>query len=510
MWLRLSPAQPLCCINYFAFQSTLPGTNASRMAKKVFYNRRYKMPGWLQPYAVWAFVALITLAVVFFTSVERVSTEPAPALPAAPNGFAEGLFYELRDAEPDEKYAVTLRFGERLKKKYDLTLRETNSAGCRVIRLGRGGDTQWLVAAALQNGQTGGVFSVLVFLDRLAAASPSATVSAALVFPRKNCNIEETVQAMRSEKAFSVFVDAENSPAPYDRINALRNLQLRRFFPSAFLMPERTRWANVLALTADASPGRIFSVPAGRAKDSVVELLATNPLLRHPAQTNADAEQLTRPVALYLGAETQLHKGGFTALIILVWLLAFIPFANALGTFRERVDLGSALTSGFLYALAFVSYLLFYQLILQFAKSDFSAVAFSLVLVPAVFFPLRILQKTMLRAELNRPGLHLLIQIVLTAALFMAPISGVIGLVQLTAASGFSRASPPRKLLRLLAVLAPLVLLYFAAREPMGSFANFLAAVLPTFSGASLLQLIMLCIVGGNLTALLFVPREKI
>ncbi|HNA78426.1 MAG TPA: hypothetical protein PKY99_03185 [Turneriella sp.] len=480
------------------------------MAKKVFYNRRYKMPGWLQPYAVWAFAALITLAVVFFTSVERVGTEPAQSLTAAQNGFAEGLFYELRDAEPDEKYEVTLRYAERLKKKYDLTLRETNGTGCRVVHLARGSNAPWLVAAALQNGQTGGVFSVLVFLDRLAAASPSATIATALVFPRKNCNIEETVQAMQSEKTFAVFVDAENNPAPYDRINALRNLHLRRFFPSAFLMPERTHWANVLALTADAAPGRLFTVPAGRAKESVAELLAANPLLRHPAQADANAQQLSKPVAIYLGAETQLHTGGFTALLVLVWLLAFIPFANALGTFRERIDLGSALTSGILYALAFVSYLLFYKLILQFAKSDFSAVVFALLLVPAVFFPLRILQKTMLRAELNRPGLHLLVQLVLTAALFTAPISGVVGLVQLTAASGFSRASLPRKLLRLLAVLAPLTLLYFAAREPMGSFANFLAAVLPAFSGASLLQLIMLCIVGGNLTALLFVPREKI
>jgi hypothetical protein len=362
----------------------------------------------------------------------------------------------------------------------------------------------------LQNGQTGGVFSVLVFLDRMATASPSAAISAALVFPRKGCNIDDTLQALPGEKTFAVFVDASNSPLPYDRINALRNLHLRRFFPSAFLMQERTRWANVLALTADASPGRIFSVPAGQAKDSVSEMLAANPLIRHPAQTNADAEQLTRPVALYLGAETQLHKRGFTALIILVWLLAFIPLANAVSTFAERVDLGSTLTTGILYALAFVSYLLLYRLALQYASSDFAAIAFALVLVPMVFFPLRVLQKTMLRAELNRPGLHLLVQLVLTAALFTAPISGVIGLVQLTAASGFSRASLPRKSLRLLAVIAPLVLLYFAAREPMGSFANFLTAVLPTFSGASVVQLIMLCIVGGNLTALLFIPREKI
>ncbi|GAB4424526.1 MAG: hypothetical protein OHK0011_05180 [Turneriella sp.] len=480
------------------------------MAKKVFYNRRYKMPGWLQPYAVWAFVAAITVAVVFFTSVERVSTEPAPALPAAPNSFAEGLFYELRDAEPDEKYEVTLRFAERLKKKHGLTLREASSAGCRVIRLARGADTHWHVAAALQNGQTGGVFSVLVFLDRLAAASPSATVSAALVFPRKNCNVEDTLQMASSERSFSVFVDAENSPAPYDRIKALRNLHLRRFFPSAFLMPERTHWANVLALTADAAPGRIFTVPAPRAKDSVSELLAANPLLRHPAQTDAKAEQISKPVAMYLGTETQLHTGGFTALLVLLWLLAFIPFANALGVFLERVDFGSALTSGVLYTLAFFSYMILFKLMLKFARSDFSVMVFAIVLLPAVFFPLRILQKTMLRAELNRPGLHLLVQIALTVGLFLSPLSAAIGLMQLTAASGYSRASLPRKLLRLLVVVSPLLLLYLAARQPMGSFANFLASILPAFSGASLLQLVILCIVGGNLTALLFVPREKI
>jgi hypothetical protein len=81
--------------------------------------------------------------------VERVGTEPAQSLTAAPNGFAEGLFYELRDAEPDEKYEVTLRYAERLKKKYDLTLRETNSTGCRVVNLARGSNAPWLVAAAL-------------------------------------------------------------------------------------------------------------------------------------------------------------------------------------------------------------------------------------------------------------------------------------------------------------------------------------------------------------------------
>ena len=84
------------------------------MAKKVFYNRRYKMPGWGQPYAVWGVVAFVTLAVLFFTSVERVSSEPAPALPVTLNGFAEGMFYELRDAEAGSHAEIIVSYARRL------------------------------------------------------------------------------------------------------------------------------------------------------------------------------------------------------------------------------------------------------------------------------------------------------------------------------------------------------------------------------------------------------------
>ncbi len=480
------------------------------MAKKVFYNRRYKMPGWLEPYALWAFLTLVTLAVVFFTSVERVSQEPAPALPAQPNAFAEGLFYELREAEGSGKYEVALRFAERLKKKYDFQLRETSSANCRSIELVRGSSVHYHVAAALQNGQTGGVFSVLVFLDRLAANLPAAQISASLFFPRKNCHLEEAIRAMPVEDKFAIFIEAENNATPHDPIPRLRNLNLRRFFPSAFLMPERTRWANILALTAEVNSDKIFHVPLSRAKDSLAEQLALNPLLRHPIQTDARAEEITKPVALYLSAQYQLHVGGFTAILLLIGLLALIPFTNALTAFRERIDLGSALTSTVLYAFAFGSYLLIYRLILQFTKSDFSAVVFAFLLIPAVFFPLRILQKTMLRAELNRPGLHLLVLLVLVSAVFFAPVISAIGFLQLTAASGYSRASLPRKLLRLVAVITPLALLFIAAREPMGNLVNFLQAFLPAFSVSSLAGLVAFCVVGGNLTALLFVPRERL
>ncbi|MBL8033694.1 MAG: hypothetical protein JNJ69_08340, partial [Leptospiraceae bacterium] len=60
------------------------------MAKKVFYNRRYKMPAWAQIYAVWGVAAVITLGIIFFTSVERTGGEIAPAMSVAVNGFADG------------------------------------------------------------------------------------------------------------------------------------------------------------------------------------------------------------------------------------------------------------------------------------------------------------------------------------------------------------------------------------------------------------------------------------
>lgn len=479
------------------------------MAKKVFYNRRYKMPGWLQPYAVWTFAALVTLAIVYFTSVESASNEAAAVLPVDVNGFAEGLFYELNEAETSEKYEVTLRFAERLRKKHGYAVREAPLAACRAIHLSRGSSAQWTVAAALQNGQDGGLFSVLVFLDRLAARNANAAISASLLFPRKGCAIDEAVRTLQTGGAFQVFVDAENSTPPYDPVPRLRNLNLRRHFPAAFLLPERTLWANVLALTAESS-GIAFTVPAPRTKKSLNDLLAANPLLRHPAIEQADPARIAVPVALYLTANTQLHYGGFVALAVLLWLLAFIPLANALLTFRERFDPGSAFTSAVLYTLAFASYLLIYRLVLKFTRSDFPAAAFAILLIPAVFFPLRILQKTMLRAELNRPGLHLLILVFLTAALFLSPLNALVGLLQLTAASGYSRATRLRKLLRLLVVVAPVAFLALAASAPMGSLTNFLAAYLPAFSAASLPNLVILCLVGGNLTALLFVPRERI
>lgn len=491
----------------FALPPTLFDTIARTVAKRVFYNRRYKMPTWLQPYTVWAVVAVLTLAIVFFTSVERIPNTPAASLPTESNAFAEGLYYELSEAEPGEKSGIIRRYAERLAKKHGYTLSPYSRAHCSVLGITRGKGVKWFVAAALQTHHDG-IFAVLVFLDRLAATIPDAAVSTALLFPAKGCSMQQALHDLQHEHSFLVFVNDDDNTLPVDRIPNLRNLHLRRHFPSVFFMPERTHWANVLAITSEETVPGMVTLPVKATKGGLKPLLLANPLLQHPAVSKLEPQEITEPVALYLGAYTQLHRGGFFVILALLWLLALIPLVNALGIFRERMDLSSALTSAVLYALAFGSYLLLLKLSLNFFQSDLAVAALVVILVPVVFFPLRILQKTMLRAELNRPGLHVLLQFALTIALFVAPVSGAVGLWQLTAASAYARADWGRKLLRLLAVLLPLVFLAALAREPMGGVHNFLSAYLP-FSSASWFRCVLLCFVGGNLTALLFVPRER-
>lgn len=483
------------------------------MAKKVFYNRRYKMPAWAQPYAVWAVIAVITLGVTLFTSVETIPTEPVTALPANVNGFAEGLFYELRDAEAGSEWDAAESHIERLKKKHGYRSREENVAACRALTLTRGTSQQWKIITAVQNGRSEGVYAVLVFLDRLVAQPSAGTVSATLLFPRKGCDSEAAVQAIAADGGTPVFVDAGSNaaaPAQYERIPALRNLKLRRHFPSAFLMPERTLWANVLALTTETATAELLRLPVEKWKDGVEATIAANPLRTHPAVTGAEAAGFAKPVALYLDKQTQLMPGGFIALCVVIWLLAFIPLANALGTFRERIEIAPALTSGILYGLAFIGYFLLFKLVLKYTRSDFSAIILAVVLVPAVFFPLRILQKTMLRAELNRPGLHLLLQLLLTAVFFVSPLSALLGLLLLALASAYARATLSRKLLRLLGVALIFTLFWYATKEPLGNFANFLSYYLPAFSAAMLPKILLLSVICGNIVALLFVPRERI
>ncbi len=484
------------------------------MAKKVFYNRRYKMPGWAQPYAVWAVVAIVTLVTIGFTSFERVNTDAPEALQVRVNGFADGLFYELRESDAGEHAEVISTYAARLKKKHNYTVREVKAANCRVLQIDRVRARAYGLAALFSGNRAEAVYAAMVFLDKLTPNEQSAAISLSILLPQQGCDKNAWIESWAANDLLLPVVvdiaDGAGSANEYNRIGHLKNLTLRRYFPEAFLSSAHATWANATGLISHSASPIIRLAVNNKFGNSPEATLAENPLLRHPLVSKADAESLARPAGLYLSANTQLYPGGFTALLVVVWLLALLPFVNALGTFRERIDLGSAATSFVLYALAFLSYLLLFKLSCRFIKGDVAIGALAVVLVPLVFFPVRVLQKTMLRAELNRPGLHLLLQAALTIVCFLNPLTALIGLLVLTAASAFARATLSRKLLRL-SVLALIAIVFVAiTREPLGSFANFLFLYLPSFESASIVSLLLLCLIGGNLVALLFVPRERI
>ena len=481
------------------------------MAKKVFYNRRYKMPGWGQPYAVWGVVAALTLAIVAFTSVEFVKTESAEALPARVNGFADSLFYDLRDAEAGGHAEVASAYAARLKKKHGYTVRESKTAGCQVITIDRGKATPFGIAAIMSGERSEAVYAALVFLDKLAAQNPTAAITTSLLIANKSCEPRGFVTDWLSgDMQLPVILETSGADsADFNRIGNLKNLNLRRHFPGAFLVAERATWANATGLISDVSGTGVRIAINNKFGNGPEQSVAENPLLRHPLAVKTAGNTDLRPVALYLGSATQLHVGGFYVLLGLIWLLAVIPFANALGTFRERLDLGSAATSLVLYGLAFFSYVLLLKLGLRYVKTDLVLGAVVLGLVPLVFFPVRILQKTMLRAELNRAGLHLLLQALLTVVCFTSPLTAALGLISLTAASAFARASIARKLLRLMSLCLVAALFVMMTRDPLGSFTNFFSAYLPSLAFSSLSSLALLCTIGGSIVALLFVPRDR-
>ena len=130
-----------------------------------------------------------------------------------------------------------------------------------------------------------------------------------------------------------------------------------------------------------------------------------------------------------LSKDTQLHKGGFIALLVLLSLFSLIPFFNAIGTFKERIDLSSALTSSTLYGLAFFGYFALLKLALRFIKADAAAVGVALALLPAIYIPVRLLQRSVLRAELNRAGLHLLVWLLVAGTVFVNPLIAVFGML---------------------------------------------------------------------------------
>lgn len=481
------------------------------MAKKVFYNRRYKMPGWGQPYAVWGVVAFVTLAVLFFTSVERVSSEPAPALPVTLNGFAEGMFYELRDAEAGSHAEIIVSYARRLEKKHGYKVREERTGACKSVAIVRGVSPAYGVATTSYGEKSQGAFAVLTFLDRLAAQNPAAAISTRIFFSAKDCDSDAALSAFAgSGVELPVILESADFNPAYDRIPELTNLKIRRYFESAFFTRERTLWANTMALLRSETTSTLL-LPVGTKWAASPEAeLAQNPLLRHPAADKKSDLAAAKPVALYLAADYQLTRGGFVALSVLLWLLALLPLVNALGTFRERFDIGSALTSTVLYSAAFFAYFLLLKTVVHFARADFAVILLTVFLLPAVFIPVRILQKSVLRAELNRAGLHVLIQLCLTVTLFTNPLVAWGGLICLMLAAAFSRAELGRKFLRLLLLFLFFAGFYFATRQPLGSFANFFSAFLPALAFASISKIVLLSLIGGNLVALFFVPRERV
>ncbi|MFO1470969.1 MAG: hypothetical protein U1F27_08045 [Turneriella sp.] len=479
--------------------------------KKVFYNRRHKMPPWAQLYAVWGVVAIVILSVTFFTSVERIPTESPAAMPTAVNGFADGLFYELRDSDAESQPEILLSYAQKLEKKHGYKVRETALAGCKTLRLRRGSSTPYGVAAHVEGEKSQAAFALLTFLDRAPVANAETSVDAMLVLGGKNCDTKPAIaQFADGSVEIPVALITGEGDSSYQRIFHLRDLKLRRYFESAFLTRERTLWADLLAMLSTEGSGYL-ALPVKTVWATGTEaMLKDNALAHHPVFSRVQPVALTGETALYLGKDTQLHKGGFIALLVLLSLFSLIPFFNAIGTFKERIDLSSALTSSTLYGLAFFGYFALLKLALRFIKADAAAVGVALALLPAIYIPVRLLQRSVLRAELNRAGLHLLVWLLVAGTVFVNPLIAVFGMLVLTLLSGFSRAALPRRILRLTAVALLIAVFFFATRSPLGTFMNFFSALLPSFSVAQLPQLALLCFIGGNFMALLFVPRERV
>ncbi len=485
------------------------------MAKKVFFNRHYKLPTWGQPYAAWGVVAAITLSILFFTSVESVSKISVKALPLRTGNAVEELFDSLKSKNAGEQHEAIESFAERLKKRHGYSKSISIVAECRALHLERGGAPHWRLNAALEDKHGESIFALLHFLERSAISHNKASFSATLLLPRKGCDVEKALaEPTLSEGLLPIFLDASPDAGMlthYESIPNLRNLKLRSFFPSLFLTKERLLWTNILALTNDAhaAKSRQLRLPVEKWKADIDRTASQNILATHPALSSADAADISNPVALYLGESTQLTRTGFFFVCLLVWLLALIPFVNAIGTFREKLDWGPAATTSLLYALAFVGYFLLLKLLLRFTQNDGLVILLSFIMLFAVFFPVRVLQKTLLRATLNRAGMHLVIQGALTLCLFTAPGNALLALALLALLSGFARAEVSRKLLRLSILAVGFFLFWHFTKEPLGSFVNFLNSYIPTLSWATLPKILLLSIVCGNLTALFFIPRER-
>lgn len=478
--------------------------------KKVFYNRRHKLPAWGQLYAVWGIAAALSLIILFFTSVEIVSRDPAPALATTTNGFAEGLFYDLREAEPGSEDEAVRAYAKRLEKKHDYKVSEKSESGCKTLRLSHGPAPRYGIATAPEKGKGQDVFALLTFLDRIVPHHTTASVEGVIIIPGKNCDATAALAAFQRENHdLPVILGTGDLGQNYDRAFHFKNLKIRRHFEQAFFMRERTLWANVMSLVQSDSSAAVILPVKNAWPESPAAALAQNPLLKHPLVAKIPGSELSKPAGVYLSADAQLTSAGLIVLIILLWLGALIPLANAIGTFREKTDIISAATSTVLYAFTFFAYFSLLKITLRFAKSDFSVILVTLILLPLIFIPVSILQKNLLRAELNRPGLHILILLGLTVSLILNPLAALPGFICLMLSSGFSRAAIGPRILRVVLIIGVFAVFYLITRQPLGSFSNFFAALLPAFDAGGVPRIILLSIIGGNLASLFFVPRER-
>ncbi|MBS0618029.1 MAG: hypothetical protein JSR44_07560 [Spirochaetes bacterium] len=478
--------------------------------KKVFYNRRYKLPAWAQVYSIWGVIALIVCVAVFFTAVEKISSEPAAALGAQPNAFANSLYYELRETEESDATTIVREAAAHLKEKNNFKLYETTSEGCRILSLEHGKTPAHSVGAVMSNNSPQAAYTLMVFLERLTREHPQSNIAGKLIFASKNCHAESVLRESDAHWQLALVLESAQIDAGYERALHLKNLNLRRHFESAFFMAENTRWANILSLIG-THDGHILHLPVRAAwAETPAAMQKENPLWRHPlVSKNLNADYFNS-AALYLGQRYQLMPGGFIALAILFFLLAVLPLVNALGAFRERLAIGAALTNGVVYGVAFFIYFALFRVLQNFSKTEWLALVFALALLPAIFVPVRILQRSVLSDELNRAGIHLLVFVLLIAVAFMNIFVSLGGLTALLIFSAFSRATLSRKIMRLTLIVALAFIFYFIARQPLGSFGNFMTQLLPTFSTRDILALVLFSLAGGNLVALLLVPRDRV
>ncbi|HRP69953.1 MAG TPA: hypothetical protein PLY93_10515, partial [Turneriella sp.] len=254
------------------------------MAKKLFFHRRHKLPPWAQIYSVWGVLAAVTLVLLFFTSIEQVAPTKTSVAPTSARAFSQTLFYDLREADSNESFDVLYTYAKQLASRGNFKLTQEKKADCAIVRLTRGSDDKHSLTAAVTGDKTQAAFHLLSFLEYASAHHSDAAFDASLIFTSARCSLEKAMlQIERETNAPLVELNIGSADTHYNRIGALRNLQARTFFESAFLSSERTLWANIMATTA-ADNEAVFQLPVKATWNKNPDAqVAENPLWHHPA-----------------------------------------------------------------------------------------------------------------------------------------------------------------------------------------------------------------------------------